>query len=62
MAENSVMWTPDRQRVEASAMYRFMQAQGMDSYQQLHRWSIEEMPRFWEAMAEFGDLDLVSPA
>jgi acetoacetyl-CoA synthetase len=56
------MWTPDRQRVEASAMYRFMQAQGMDSYQQLHRWSIEEMPRFWEAMAEFGDLDLVSPA
>jgi acetoacetyl-CoA synthetase len=57
-----MMWTPDRQRVEASAMYRFMQAHGMDSYQQLHRWSIEEMPRFWEAMAEFGDLDLASPA
>jgi acetoacetyl-CoA synthetase len=56
------MWAPDRQRVETSAMYRFMRAQGMDSYAQLHRWSIEEMPRFWETMAEFGGLDLISPA
>jgi acetoacetyl-CoA synthetase len=56
------MWTPDRRRVEDSAMYRFMQAQGMDSYARLHRWSIAEMPRFWEAMAQFGNLDLVSPA
>ena len=62
MAENPVMWTPDRHQIESSAMYRFMRAQGFDSYDRLHRWSIDQMPRFWEAMAEFGKLELISPA
>jgi acetoacetyl-CoA synthetase len=56
------MWTPDRRRIESSAMFRFMQAQGLDSYDRLHRWSVEQMPRFWERMAEFGDLEFTTPA
>ena len=56
------MWTPDKGRVESSAMFRFMQAQGAADYDQLHRWSVEQMPRFWEEIAEFGDLRFVEPA
>jgi acetoacetyl-CoA synthetase len=56
------MWTPDTARVESSAMFRFMQAQSAADYEQLHRWSVEDMPRFWEAIAEFADLRFAEPA
>jgi acetoacetyl-CoA synthetase len=62
MAGNPILWTPDRNRVEQSAMYRFMSSQGFDSYADLHRWSIENVAEFWEAIAEFGELSFSKPA
>ncbi len=56
------MWTPGRERAEQSAMYRFMVAQGFADYAALHRWSIENVPAFWQAMAGFGDLNFRKPA
>ncbi|MDH5346088.1 MAG: AMP-binding protein, partial [Gammaproteobacteria bacterium] len=62
MAGNPVLWTPPRERVEASAMYRFMKDQGFSDYGELHRWSVANVPAFWEAMAAFGGLEFVRPA
>ena len=62
MAGNPILWTPGRSRVEQSAMYRFMSARGFDNYADLHRWSIENVPAFWEAVAEFGGLTFGKPA
>jgi len=62
MAGNPVLWTPPRERIEASAMYRFMAEQGFSDYAGLHRWSIENVAPFWDAMASFGGLEFLKPA
>ena len=61
MAENPILWAPDDRRVQQSAMYRFMTAQGFDDYPSLHRWSVEHVAEFWEAMVEFGGVDFDKP-
>ena len=34
-------------------MYQFMRQQGFDSYDSLHAWSVDELPAFWVAVADF---------
>ena len=41
MTQNPILWTPEESRKKASAMYRFMRAQGFDNYDELYHWSIE---------------------
>ena len=43
-------------------MHRFMEFHGFDDYSAFHRWSIENTPEFWQAMAEFGKLEFRRPA
>jgi len=43
-------------------MHRFMALHGFDDYSAFHRWSIENAPKFWQAMAEFGKLEFHRPA
>ncbi|MEE3237044.1 MAG: AMP-binding protein, partial [Pseudomonadota bacterium] len=43
-------------------MRRFMALHGFDDYSAFHRWSIENAPKFWQAMAEFGKLEFRRPA
>ncbi|MGI9221727.1 MAG: acetoacetate--CoA ligase [Woeseiaceae bacterium] len=62
MVENPIIWSPDEQRVRASAMYRFMQDHGLKNYDQLHAWSTEDLPAFWDAVCEFGDVIFDEPA
>jgi acetoacetyl-CoA synthetase len=62
MPDNPILWNPDDARIQASAMYRFMHAQGFDSYDALYRWSIDESPAFWEALCEFCDVRFDKPA
>ena len=62
MAENPILWRPDEARIRASAMYRFMRAQGFNNYADLHRWSIDDSPGFWQALAEFCDVRLAGAA
>jgi len=62
MSDNPILWRADDERAQASAMYRFMRAQGFDTYDDLHRWSIDESPVFWEALCEFCDVRFERPA
>ncbi len=43
-------------------MYRFMQQQGHDSYDDLYQWSIDEPANFWEALCVFCDVHFDTPA
>ncbi|MGI9234879.1 MAG: acetoacetate--CoA ligase [Woeseiaceae bacterium] len=62
MTSNPVIWSPDASRVQASAMYRFMQQQGFGDYESLYQWSVEQAPEFWEAVCQFCDIAFESPA
>jgi len=56
MSDNPILWEPGEDRIRASAMYRFMQDQGFESYDDLYRWSIDAPDKFWEALCEFCDV------
>lgn len=56
---NDVLWRPSSTRIEASRMEAFRRRVNrrfnlqLDSYAALHRWSIEQRPQFWQALAEY---------
>jgi acetoacetyl-CoA synthetase len=50
------MWKPDKDRIVATSMHRFMRATGQDDYESLYAWSIGNSPAFWEALCEFCDV------
>mgnify|MGYP002622427141 CR=1 FL=1 len=62
MSDNPIIWAPTEERVEASAMYRFMTAQGFDNYPDFHAWSVRHSPLFWQALAEFSDVHFTTRA
>lgn len=55
-AQNAVVWTPDRQRVLNSALYKFAQKTAPmhhcapDDYQALHHWSVTQPEQFYDAL------------
>jgi len=57
MTNNPVVWTPSNERVEASAMHRFMQSTGHVDYSSLHRWSIDDTEAFWDAIVRLGRVE-----
>jgi acetoacetyl-CoA synthetase len=56
LRENPILWQPDEQRRDATAMYRFLQQQSRASYAELHRWSIDNLEEFWLAHSRFCDV------
>jgi acetoacetyl-CoA synthetase len=54
------IWIPSAERVQRANLTRFMAMLGgrqgtqFTSYDQLYRWSITDIPAFWDAMWEFG--------
>ena len=62
MPENPILWSPANEQRQATAMYRFMQQQGFDCYDDLYRWSIDNSAAFWEALCEFCDVRFDTPA
>ncbi|MFN8052440.1 MAG: acetoacetate--CoA ligase [Acidimicrobiales bacterium] len=44
------LWVPSPERAAASAMGRFREAKGFDTYPDLHRWSVEHLEAFWSSM------------
>ncbi|MCH7854446.1 MAG: acetoacetate--CoA ligase [Proteobacteria bacterium] len=56
MSENAIIWQPSRERLEGTAMYRFMQEQGHRTYAELHAWSIHDREEFWQALVRFCDV------
>src|SRR5436305_1186247 len=55
----SVTWRPSPEQIERSRLKRLMDRVGVQSYADLVRWSVEDVGRFWDAVAgPGGDLDL----
>jgi len=45
-----VLWTPPDDVMTSTAMGRFAAANGFERYEDLHAWSIEDLPGFWNAV------------
>jgi acetoacetyl-CoA synthetase len=60
--EREILWTPSPDRIEAATLTRYQRwladAHGVrtDSYEQLWRWSVEELEGFWRSIVEFFDV------
>ena len=48
------LWEPPRELVEGSLMTRYMRwlDRGLESYEDLHRWSVEDLEGFWASIWE----------
>jgi acetoacetyl-CoA synthetase len=62
MTDNPVIWSPGKDRLQNSAMFRFMTEQGFDSYEDLYQWSITNLADYWEAQCRFSDVKFSKPA
>ncbi len=62
MPENRVLWTPGKNRIEASSMHRFMRAAACGDYDALYAWSVDHSPEFWKLLCEFCDVRFDTPA
>jgi acetoacetyl-CoA synthetase len=62
LSGNPILWSPGKDRVEKSAMFRFMTEQGCESYEELYDWSIDEVEAFWQALCDFCDIRFTTPA
>jgi acetoacetyl-CoA synthetase len=47
------LWTPSAERAARTELARFMKLAGKSSYEELHRWSIDSSPEFWDLMWDF---------
>jgi len=56
VSENPIIWQPSRERMERTAMYRFMLEQGHQTYAELYAWSIHRREDFWQALVSFCDV------
>jgi len=62
-----LLWEPSEQRIQQSNMFRFMglindsYQEGFSEYTELHQWSVEHIPEFWEAMWDFADIIASEP-
>jgi acetoacetyl-CoA synthetase len=56
------LWTPTEERKTSSEMYRFLQyvnrtyGKNFSDYPSLYRWSVEQVPDFWEAVWNYMDI------
>jgi acetoacetyl-CoA synthetase len=47
-----ILWTPSPERIEAANVTALMRARGLDDYDALWRWSVEDLEGFWAAVWE----------
>ena len=59
--EGQLLWEPPAQMRDGSAMGRFMRQRGFDSYDELWRWSVEDLEGFWGALWELFDVQASTP-
>src|SRR5215208_6882804 len=53
------LWEPPRELVEGSLMTRYMRRldRGFEGYEELHRWSVEDLEGFWASIWEFFEVE-----
>jgi acetoacetyl-CoA synthetase len=65
--EGTLLWTPSPERAEASrlrAFERFLERErgvGFSSYEELWRFSVDDLPAFWRALARFFEVRWHAP-
>ena len=61
------VWEPSAERIKKATMTRFIDfvnkryGQKIDSFNQLHEWSINNLPDFWASMWDFGEIKASKP-
>ena len=56
---NPILWSPSNERVKSSQIFRFLQNinakydLNLDSFSELHNWSIENKSEFWTSIWNF---------
>ncbi|MGH7790712.1 MAG: acetyl-coenzyme A synthetase N-terminal domain-containing protein, partial [Thermodesulfobacteriota bacterium] len=56
------LWKPSAERIRDANMTRYIEfvdekhGQGFLTYDELYRWSIEDISTFWESIWEFGEI------
>jgi acetoacetyl-CoA synthetase len=55
MREGQLLWTPPDP--DATELSRFMRARGFSSYDELWRWSVEDLEGFWGALWDWFEID-----
>jgi acetoacetyl-CoA synthetase len=67
VAEGELLWTPGRERVDGSRLADFMRSAGADrgagfgSYDEVYRWSVDDLEGFWSAFARWAGVRWSSP-
>jgi acetoacetyl-CoA synthetase len=56
------LWTPSDDRINAAALTKFQSWIGCGSYDELWRWSVADIPRFWASIAEYFDVRFETPS
>ncbi len=62
-----LLWRPTQEQIDASNMVRFMQTvnqqlgKDFSTYDQLYRWSVENIADFWAAMWDFAGIKASAP-
>jgi acetoacetyl-CoA synthetase len=66
--EPKLLWTPTPERIEAATLTRFARwvqatrgVDVVDAYDDLHRWSVDDLDGFWSAVWEFFDVTASTP-
>ena len=59
---SKILWEPDSKQIENANMTMFIErvneqyGLALSSYDELYKWSIDNIPDFWKVMWEFGDI------
>ena len=48
--EGRVLWEPPEELLRDSKMARYMRDRGFDSYDELWRWSVDDLEGFWRSI------------
>jgi acetoacetyl-CoA synthetase len=59
--EGDLLWEPSAEARERSAMAHFMREHGHSSYEELWRWSVEDLEGFWGSLWEWCDVRASRP-
>jgi acetoacetyl-CoA synthetase len=47
------IWKPSTERIERATLTRYQRSLGFDSYEELWRWSVDELEAFWESIVDY---------
>src|SRR3954463_1601685 len=50
------LWQPSPERAARTELARFMKLAGKASFAELHRWSVDSSPEFWDLVWRFGEV------